>query len=183
MAKTHLKLQILKFLTGYLQGITVNNGFDHDLAESVYRGKTLFGANDKGPILTILEAPNTDYGIFANEATVRKNEWIVLVQGWADDARNRAGGKVVDDDTWQTDKVYNLLGDVEQRLAMLVAVDDRGQPAYPGVYRMGGLVTDLKLGLSVVRPPEGGVSSRAFFYLPVRVGLAYDLTNPWQKLP
>lgn len=177
MAKTHIKLQILQYLTTWLEGITVENGFQHDLAAAVYRGKDQFGANDKGDIVSLLEAKATDYGKFADEDNiVRKDDWIILVQGWADDNVRGRGPN----DRHQTDAVYALLGDVEQRLGQLVEKTPQGVAKYPGVYRMGGLVADMRLSSSVVRPAEQGLSAKAFFYLPIRIGMAYSICNPWQ---
>lgn len=177
MSKTHIKLQVLQYLTNHLQGITVESGFQHNLSEAVFRGKDLFGPNDKGDIVSILEAKATDYGKFADENNVvRKDDWIILVQGWVDDNVRGRGP----DSKHQTDAVYSLLGDVEQRLSQLVATDSKGVPVYKGIYRMGGLVTDMRLSSSVVRPAEQNVSAKAFFYLPIRIGLAYSICNPWQ---
>lgn len=163
------RLTILKTLTAHLEGINVANGYHHDLKGKVYRGRDRFGADflSKMPILSVLEAKATDYGNFADEEQiVRQDDWVLLVQGWAkDDPRN------------PTDPAYLLLADVERRLSMIVD-NDKGAPVYPGVYRLGGLIAKLTVAQPVVRPPEEGLSDTAFFFLPLRVGMKVDLRNP-----
>ncbi|EDL9287903.1 hypothetical protein CTQ87_20140 [Salmonella enterica subsp. enterica serovar Infantis] len=164
------RLDILKALTAHLEQITIENGYAYDLKGKVYRGRDRFGADftSKLPIVSILEAKATDYGAFANEEqTVRMDDWVLLVQGWVkDDPRN------------PTDPAYELLAEVEKRLAMLVAKGENGQPMYPALYRLGGKIAKLTLAQPVVRPPEDGLSDTAFFFLPVRVGLKVDIRNP-----
>lgn len=163
------RLDILKKLTEHLEGITVDNGYQFDLRGKVFRGRDRFGANftDRLPILSVLEAKATDYGNYADEEQmVRQDDWVLLVQGWIkDDARN------------PTDPAYELLAEVEKRISMLMDTE-RGEPVYPGVYRLGGLVAKLTVAQPVVRPPEEGLSDTAFFYLPIRVGFKVDLRNP-----
>lgn len=164
------RLDILKALTAQLETISEDNGYRHSLAGRVYRGRDRFGAEyaTKRPFVSVLEAKATDYGLPANEEdTVRMDEWILLVQGWAvDDIRN------------PTDPAYELVADVEKCLAMLIAKDERGQPMYPGIYRLGDKIAKLVLAQPVVRPAEDGLSDSAFFYLPIRVGLKVDIRQP-----
>lgn len=164
------RLDILKALTAFLEGINPDNGYTYNLKGKVYRGRDRFGAEyvARMPFLSILEAKATDYGNFANEEqTVRLDDWVLLVQGWcADDARN------------PTDPVYNLVAVVEERLSMLIAKDENGAVLYPGVYRLNGMIATLTLAQPVVRPPEEGLSDTAFFFLPIRVGLKVDIRNP-----
>lgn len=165
------RLDILKKLTAHLEGITISNGYAHDLAGKVYRGRERFGENftSRLPFLSILEAKATDYGNFADEEqVVRQDDWVLLVQGWVnDDPRN------------PTDPAYELVADVEKRLAMIIEHDSRGiDPKYPGVYRLGGMIAKLTVAQPVVRPPEDAISDKAFFFLPIRVGLKVDLRNP-----
>lgn len=182
MSNTHLRLQVLQKLCAHLEGITIINGYQHDLIDvngtHVFRGRAEFGDNDPTPMVSLIEAKATDYGVFADEnSSVRKDEWVVLVQGWAVDTSKGPRGTNLDH---PTDAVYQLLMDVESRLSDIVATDEKGQPKFPGKFRLEGLITSLRLASPVVRPAETGVSSKAFFYLPIRIGLAYDLTAPWQ---
>lgn len=167
--KTHIRLKILKALTNHLAGVTIVNGYDHNLSGSVFRGRSEYGKNDPLPMVSILEGKGSDIGQFADDhQIIRKDTWTLLLQGFVDDDKKNP-----------TDPAYALLADVERRLSDIVALDKLGKPEYPGVYMLRGLVTSLMLASPVVRPPEEGLSSKAFFYLPVRVGLAVNLKKPW----
>lgn len=164
------RLEVQKALTKHLEGITPDNGYKADLRGKVYRGRNRFGANhtDKIPFLSVLEPKATDYGNFANEEqTVRLDDWVLLVQGWADD-----------DPRNPTDPAYELVAEVEQRLAMLIAKDEQGNIMFPGVYRLGGKIAKLTVAQPIVRPPEEGLSDTAFFYIPIRIGLSVDIREP-----
>lgn len=162
------RLKILQALTRHLEGIDGIHPYDHDLRGKVFRGRDTYGAADPIPLVSILEGKATDYGTYANEnRTVRKDDWLLLIQGWAiDDPRN------------PTDPAYSLMADVELRLSDINALDGAGKPKFPGVYRLGGLISEVTVAAGVVRPPEDGLSSKAFFYLPVMVGLKTDLEKP-----
>lgn len=169
----HIKLQALKKLTAILEGITPNNGYGHDLKGKVYRGRGLIGAQESLPCLNILESPTGLDGFFADsDKTIRKNTWILLLQGW-----------VADDPVNPTDPAYALLADVQRRLSDIVAtVAPGGAPKFPGSYNLGGLVSDVEIGTDVVRPPEEGVSSKAFFYMPIRLTVSVNLIDPTTKV-
>lgn len=164
----HKRLQILKRLTTHLQGITVANGFENDIGERVYRGRTSFGSETEIPALSLLESKPVDYGTYADEQkTVRMDSWTLLLQGW-----------VEDDQENPTDPVYSLLADVEMRLAQVIALNSSGKPKYPTLYRLGGLINGMTLAQPIVRPPDEGLSATAYFYLPIQVDLISDLENP-----
>lgn len=168
MDKTHMRLKVLKALTAHLEGITVANGYGHDVKDAVFRGRNEYGKNDPLPMVSILEGKGSDIGQFTDESLIRKDTWTLLLQGFVDDDKKNP-----------TDPAYALLADVERRLSDIVALDKLGKPEYPGVYMLRGLITSLMLASPVVRPPEEGLSSKAFFYLPIRVGLAVNLKQPW----
>jgi len=164
----HKRLTILKALTAHLESIFGDDLYSHDLRGKVFRGRAVFGSDDPMPCVSLLEGKATDYGQFADtNESVRKDSWLLLIQGW-----------VKDDPLNPTDPAYGLLADVEARLSDIIAQDERGKPKYPGIYLLGGLISSLTIAAPVVRPPEDGLSSRAFFYLPVLVGLKSDLTKP-----
>lgn len=161
------KLQVLKALCSHLEGITAANGYNYDLTNAVFRGRTIFGDSDPIPMLSVLESPRAVPGAGAGEhQLLRYDEWELLVQGWTHD-----------DPINPTDPVYPLLDAVEKRLSEIVKIksDGSGRPVNPATYRLGGLIGDLKFGPGIVRPPTDGVSSKAFFYLPVRVHLAANV--------
>lgn len=168
----HLKLQILKKLTQHLEGITLNNHYSHDLNGHVFRGRSLIGADESIPCLNLIESPSALDGFFADMLkTVRKDTWIILLQGWAEA-----------DPIHPADKVYALLADVQRRLSDIVALQDDQRPRFPGIYNLGGLTSDFEIGADVVRPAEEGLSTRPFFYLPIRVTVSLNLTDPTYKV-
>lgn len=169
----HIKLQVLKALTAHLEGITSANGYQHDLKGKVFRGRAVIGANESVPVLNILESPTPLEGFYADEQkTLRKDMWVLLVQGWVeDDPRN------------PTDPVYALLADVQRRLSDIVSLDEgTNRPRWPGVYMLQGLVSDMDIGQDAVRPAQEGVSAKSFFYMPIRVTLPVNLIDPTEKV-
>jgi hypothetical protein len=179
MAITTLSRQfdILSALTTQLQGITPQNGFAYDLSAAVFRGRTVFGDADPLPCLSILEAPRPGVEVVADtEMVKRKTEWELLIQGWA-----------VDDKWNPLDPVYPLKASVEYQLARAAATDpNSGLPAFPAEFRLGKVVSTgtwrvaaMKIGPGVCRPPDGKLSSRAFFYLPLTIEYMEDLLNPF----
>ena len=161
-----LRLKILQRLTAHLEGIDGVDPYEHNLRGKVFRGRTLFGPSDPVPCISVLEGKATDYGQFADEnQTVRKDSWLLLIQGWAkNDTLN------------PTDPLYPLVADVELRLSDINATE-HGRAKFSGVYLLGGLISSLTIAAPVIRPVEVRVSDKAFFYLPVLVGLKSDLTN------
>jgi len=154
------RLEVLKRLTNFLKTITVANGYSHDLSTSVFRGRAVFGTDDPVPLVSILESPRSDIGQFAGE-NERKESWGLLIQGWAyDDIDN------------PTDPAYELMADVEAHLDRLTACSPiNGQELYPDDYLLGRTIANMRVSSGVVRPPMEGVSSKAFFYLPVSLTL------------
>lgn len=181
------QLAILKALTAHLEALAItvpapvpDTGPIPDppdppvswpLEGRVFRGRTVFGAEEAGPFLSILEGRRPDQGpLEAGADNLTRNEdWHLLVQGFMDDDPDRP-----------LDNLYRLKAVVEERLAMLVAVNpDTGQPAQPGHYLLGGLLLDLKIGPGVVAaatPTTGGTEA---FYLPLVAGFAMDVAAPF----
>lgn len=157
------RLSVLKALTNHLKTITPANGYTgYDLSNAVFRGRTVFGEDDPIPMVSILEAPRSDIGTFAGENQHRKEDWSLLIQGWA-----------YDDIVNPTDPVYGLMDVVETHLFRLVQVDNTsGNAVYPAEYLLGRSIAGLTVSPGVVRPPMEQVSSKAFFYLPIRITLA-----------
>lgn len=158
------RLQVLKALTTHLEGITKANGYDYELGTSVFRGRAKYGDDDPIPMLAMLEAPTPPHPMYGAEEDAMSSEWwTILVQGWAED-----------DTLNPTDPAYYLMDAVEKRLSLIIAIRDdaSGRPVDKNTYLLGGLIAGLQYGPGIVRPPTEQVSSKAFFYLPVRVKLA-----------
>jgi hypothetical protein len=168
------RLVILQRLQATIETATPGQSIDtYDLTSGkVFRGRMIFGEEIKPlPAISIIEAPQTDPNTaFAGDASQGRNEyWNLFVQG------------IVDDDKLNPcDEAYKLCAAVEQRLSRITAVDSgSGNAVYPQDYLLGGLIHDLRILPPVVRPPEKTVSSSAFFFLPLRVGVSVPVSDPY----
>lgn len=171
------RLAILMRLTAHLQAITPANGYTNDMSDRVIRGRLVVG-NDKAapsrlPLLSILESPRPELSLFTAEwGSMRSDTWTLLLQGLvADDVLN------------PTDPAYVLAAEVEQHLSRLIAVrHETGAPRFPSEHLLGGLIASLDVAPPIVRPPEQGVALTAFFYLPIRLGIAGNIGQPFVSL-
>jgi hypothetical protein len=162
------RLAVIKAIQELLATITSAEGdaFDMDMSK-VMRSVVLIGSEHRPApaILSVLEAPRPDIAFFADDGQGRADNWTLLIQGLT-----------LDDKTANTkDDAYFLLQDVERRLARITALKSGGRIAYPDVYKLDGKISGVEIGAPVVRPPEAQVSSFAFFYLPIRVGMAVEI--------
>ena len=163
------RLRVLQGLTSVLQTITVANGYKHDLADRIFRGRIIFGDSDPIPLVSILEAPLPD----EPDLTPAGNgywagPWRIMIQGWVDD-----------DKTNPTDPAHYLLADVKKALAA-----ERKKMIQPGrgntMLGMPGCVTDLRIGACVVRPAEEQVNEYANFLLSVTLEIAENMADPYE---
>lgn len=155
-----IKLQILKTMTTLLEGVVAPDG--STLTGAVFRGRNKFDSeNDPQSMLSMLEAPRPDVPTTAGEyRSHNKYEWVILLQGWT-----------VDDKLHPSDNAYIFMDAVEKQLARVTATKSgSGNPAYPNDFLLGGLITDFAFGPGVVRPSDE-LSSRAYFYLPLKLGM------------
>lgn len=163
------RLRVLKSLTALLETITVANGYKNDLAGKVFRGRTLFGDDDPIPMVSILEVPIAPDTFFVQvDSGVNYGSWDLVIQGWAKD-----------DKVNPTDPAQILQADVTSCLAKhkeQFGTDRRGDCKLLG---MGDIVTDMRIGIGVVRPPDEHVSAYAYFWLPLRLTVAEDMDMPY----
>jgi hypothetical protein len=160
------RLRVLKALTDALREITPANGYLYDLSKSVYRGRVMFGPKDPLPMLAILETPLQPEQIpTAPDNPARNGAWDLTIQGFVDD-----------DFENPTDPAQYLVADVIRRLA----VEKRKNFDF-ALFGMGDVVTNLSIGVPVVRPPDE-LSAKAYFYLPVALTIAEDLDKPYGDL-
>lgn len=158
------RLAVIVALQNLLSKISTADGDKFTLAGKVYRNRVLLGAEvtERPPILAILEAPRPDIASFAgDENSYRRDSWTLMIQGIAADNRKDS-----------TDDVYYLCQDVERRLSRIQETKDSGNPKFKDDYMLGGMITSVEIAPPVIRPPEAGVANNAFFYLPIRVGMA-----------
>lgn len=163
-----LKLQVLKRLTALLEGIEPDiDTIVPPLASlegHVFRGRALFGESDPSTMLSILEAPRPSSSDYADGNQVRKDTWLLLIQGFCPE-----------DPEHPSDAVYGLMDLVERRLQRIVSdAPLTAKPLFPNDYMLGGLIADIRVNAGVVRPPTPNISNRCFFYLPVELELVAD---------
>lgn len=183
MAGLPLELVVLQRFTELLEGMNrtttdPNTGtfYPFDLNGKVFRDRTAIGTNISGPYLSLLEAPVPEEELFAGDGQVKSTgDWKLLLQGFIDVDKNASAA---------LDPAYILRAQCRQRLSRIIAQKDNGRgPMFPETYLLGGLISSLRIYRGVVRPPESGVSSMAFFYVPLVVQLATDNTNPYVDVP
>lgn len=158
------RLRVLKALTSALEEITVDNGYQHDLAGRVHRGRLILTEEDEVPCLAINEPPQEpDLNVAPHGGSEVETKLTVLIQGFVDDDRDNP-----------TDPAYHLLGDVQKRLAQ-----ERTRTRGYDILGMSHRVMALDMGQGVVRPPDEVVSDTAFFWLPVTLTFGEKLNDPF----
>lgn len=176
MAVDPIRLRVLKKLTAALAEIhpdlptPTSSKYVNDLRPSpeypkgrVFRGRVLFGEKDPLPMISILEVPIPPEQVpSAPDNPARTGSWELMIQGFApDDYEN------------PTDPAQVLLADVVMRLA----VEKRRNRDFE-LFDMGNTVTNIFIGVGVVRPPDE-ISDKAYFWLPLRLMMAEDLDDPY----
>lgn len=168
------RLRILKALTALLETITETAGYSHTLTpvsateRRVYRGRATFGDNDSLPCVSILESLNPDREpALGGENLVRKDNWILLVQGWTEKDET---------EVHPTDSAHYLMADVSKCLGQIL--NNGGEGPASEHYMLGGEIDEFSVEPGVVRPPDE-TSSRSYFYLRVVVGVAERLDDPY----
>lgn len=176
------RLRTLKLLTTWLeQEVSVANGYKHDLANAVFRGRMIFTDSDPLPCVSILENLNPDRDrrlAGANEQpgnAVGHEQWVLLLQGW-----------VKEDYLFPCDAAYELMADVKKALAKLFVQEtfDAGTTINMGVgdtplaFYLGGLVTGYEGEPGTVRPPEQ-TSEKAFFWMRVILKFTERVSDPY----
>lgn len=175
------RLVVLKRLTEYLESeVSTSNGYQHNLAGAVFRGRYFFSKDDPVPMVSILENPDPDRfpqaaGRNGTQVQQGHEAWTLLIQGWA-----------VDDKINPTDPAYRLMADVTKALSRL---SDGGDPANlrsaPLHYLLGGangaepVVTYVRPEPGVVRPPTEQQTELAFFWIRCEFGFVEDPADPY----
>jgi hypothetical protein len=162
------RLAVLLRLQLLLEEICKADGDLYDMQGHVHINRLLFGAEVQQAheaTLSIIEAPRPDFATFAGDGDSRADRWTLMIQG-----------TVPDDKSVDTEYLpYYFCQDVEKRLLRITEVKGSGSPKYPNDYRLGDMISSVEVAPPVVRPPEAQVSSHAFFYLPIRLGIAVEI--------
>lgn len=169
------RLTTLRKLSEFLMAeVSTANGYKHDLAGSVFRGRMFSTNNDPLPMVTIMENIDPDrYPRRAGgeaQAPLTAEDWVLLVQGWA-----------IDDKENPCDPAYELMADVRKALAKLKQRPDPilGGPNNPS-YMLGGLIAGMTMEPGIARPPMEQVSAKAFFWMRVVLKLVEDPNDPYK---
>ena len=154
---------------------------DFTLAGAVFRGRAQFGDGDPLPMLSLLEPPRpSDASAYAGtNRDTRSERWPLILQGWVrNDLANPSDG------------AYDLMAAVELQLGKVKLTDRYGDPIDanwymlgPGDALVGGarnrLISSFEFGPGVVSPPREQVSTQAFFFMPIWIGLAETAGQPY----
>ena len=168
------RLATLKALTTYLATeVSIANGYKHDLADKVFRGRMFVSVNSPLPMVSIMENIDPDrYPRVAggeHEAPTTKEGWILLLQGWCEDDVDNP-----------TDPAYELMADVRKALAK---IRRRPGPLDPDVenpnHLLGGLISGMTMEPGIARPPIEQVSAKAFFWMRVVLQFVEDQNDPY----
>lgn len=158
------RLKILKALTESLEQIHPDNGYTHDLSGRVFRGRDLFGDSDPVPMVSILEAAESEEQVPSPLTSgMSTGPWTLLIQGFVEDDRFNP-----------TDPAHYLLADVKRKL-----VEERRRGRGLDILGTGRAVTEIRLSRGIVRPPEEFVSDKAFFWLRVTITVVENLSDPF----
>lgn len=167
------RLRVKKTLTLALKEITPANGYNFDFSQAVFRGRLLFGDTDPVPMLSILEPPlPLDRLATPPNAGHTTGDWDLLIQGF-----------VKDDKENPTDPAELAMADVKKRLAIEQArqldLPRRGSNPFGLNRDKGNRVEGIRIGAGVVRPPEQGVSTKAYFWLTLTLKITEDNGDPF----
>lgn len=173
--KKPLRLRVLDAITQSLQGITIDNGYAHDLSKAVFRGRNWYGEDDPLPMVSILEDPLPNNQSQSGQGprgdgTASHGAWTLLIQGF-----------VTDDKINPTDPAHYLMADVKKRLVLERKrrnSSSHGSGGY-NAFGMGGVVENIIIGAGVVRPPDYDVSAKAYFWLTLTISVTEDLEDPY----
>lgn len=171
------RLTVLKRLTSFLATeVSIANGYKHDLANAVFRGRYKFSEGDPDTMVSILE--NLDPDRFPRrvgdddgyEAPMQRDDFLLLIQGWA-----------VDDPANPTDNLYELMADVKKALAKILQGPHpvTGAGAHPD-HLLGDLITGMTIEPGTVRPFVEQASDTCCFYLRVVLKFVEDLKDPYK---
>lgn len=180
MPKISKQLAVMMRLTALLERINpletntaLDAPFAMDLRRKVFRGRMTLGTEVTMPAVALLESPSPFDAQYGGAEDVMKAEgWRILVQGFAADDKDNP-----------LDPAYELKAALEVQLSRVIAVDKgQGKPVFPEDHMLGNLISGLKIGQGVARPPEG-TTQYVCCYLPLIVQLQTNATNPYVDFP
>lgn len=161
------RLRVLQAMQACLREINPTNGSQFDLSQAVYVGRDKFGDDDPVPLVCILESAEEEPSVpSSSENPNRLGPWPLLIQGFVE---TQPGDQPLA-------PAYHLAAQVEQRLAREKIRCGREANAFG----MNGMVDQVYYSKSVVRPADGEVSDKAYFWLRVTLRIAENLLDPYE---
>ncbi len=173
------RLRVHKAIANVIAEVSIAGGYNLDLAGKVFRGRLVFGDKDPVPMISIMEPPlPNDMRNSPLLSTAEDGWWDVIVQGFVKDDRENP-----------TDPAHVAMADVKKRLAQELKRKgegtERNQPNPFGVNydeagaRRKNTIEQFKIGAGVVRPPEEAVSTKAYFWLVLKLKIVEDNLDPF----
>lgn len=183
MTADPFRLRVQKAIGSSLELNVSGTEFNYTLADHVFRGRALFGPSDGTYLVSILEPPVPPEEIVKPPEVVKGPVlWNLLIQGF-----------LPDDPANPSDQGHVLMADVKKRFAMekkrfvdgAIEQSERFRnPFGLGMMRDGvpaaNYIQEISfIGTGIVRPPDDGVSDKAYFWLPLTLKLVEDIENPF----
>lgn len=180
MLNDPFRLRLMKAVSAQIKGITVENGYNFDLAdyddeagrpmERVFRGRDIFGESDPLPLVVILEDPRSEPSNNGSDGRAAINTFRILIQGF-----------VVGETEHPLDAAYRLSADI---ITALVAGKRQGNQRNAfspntGILGMGSAITAMTIGQPVHRPGKDGVSDTSYMLVGVTFTLAENIEQPY----
>lgn len=161
------RLRVLQALQASLREINPSNGSIYDLSQNVFVGRDIFGDDDPVPLVCILESVDEDPSIpSANDNPNRVGPWPLLIQGFIE----------AQEGDQPLAPAYRLSAEVERQLAKERMRCGRENNALG----MQGMVDRIYFSKSIVRPADGQVSDKAYFWLRLTLNIAENLLDPYE---
>lgn len=186
MTADSFRLRVQKAITASLELNVEGVEYNYTLADHVFRGRAAFGPNDGEYLVSVLEPPVTPENIRMPEpVTSGPLLWSLLIQGFApNDIAN------------PSDPAHQMMADVRKRFAIEKSRIVTGAPNDSDRYRnpfglgqfRNGVNSERQknyidsivfIGTGIVRPPDDGISDKAYFWLPLTLKLVEDIENPF----
>lgn len=186
MTQDAFRVRVQKAMTAALEQNVEGDDYNYTLVGRVYRGRSVYGPSDGNFLVSILEPPVPPEWIpVPKETTKQPVNWNLLIQGFVpDDVEN------------PSDPAQMLMADVKKRFALekkrfvegaAMQADVYRNPFGLGKFRDGANTPEHKnyieaisfIGTGIVRPPDDGVSDKAYFWLPLSLKLVEDIENPF----
>lgn len=167
------RLRIMDNLAQSLATISPATGSEFDLTAAVFVGRDLFGEDDPVPMIALLEDPEAAPALPAqHDNPYYVGPFNLLVQGFVEaDTGNRPLAPA-----------YRLAAEVQKRLVYEKTRQQRqpGRGPTPDILGMNGRVDRLTFSPAIIRPADGEISEKAYFWLRLSLGIVENLVDPYE---